>query len=208
MYRSKSLLRVTLALYLLSATAMIVLAVEIVLQTPVTNELYPGFFFCSAKAGPARKRGLAWYWWLPIIALEFYLFVLALLQLVQNVQYMRKRTLIFARPKYLFEVVLRDSIWYFAFVICIDVATVIIWQRTSGSVESGSQWTNGLLVPFFAFVSSRLNFDLRELNRRKVEGEDVSDVIGVSGEGSENPTGIAFVSDVRESNIISTVIED
>jgi len=128
--------------------------------------------------------------------------VLALLQLVQNVQYMRKRTLIFARPKYLFEVVLRDSIWYFAFVICIDVATVIIWQRTSGSVESGSQWTNGLLVPFFAFVSSRLNFDLRELNRRKVEGEDVSDVIGVSGEGSENPTGIAFVSDVRESVIL------
>lgn len=46
-------------------------------------------------------------------------------------------------------------------------------------VIGGSHWTNALYVPFFAFVSSRLSLDLRELGQR-LESEE-----GTGSEGLE-----------------------
>jgi hypothetical protein len=50
---------------------------------------------------------------IPTFVVEFYLFVLALFQLGWNIHYMRKRSLLFARPRQYVEVILRDSIWYY-----------------------------------------------------------------------------------------------
>jgi hypothetical protein len=50
-------------------------------------------------------------------------------------------------------------------------------------VIGGAQWTNGLYVPYFAFVSSRISMDLLELNWRRLNGSgttEMSETIEVS----------------------------
>jgi len=214
MYGSKNLLRLTLFLFLLSATAMATLSVELVIGTPITNEPFPGFLFCSAKISPASSPtpNIAWYYWLPILLFESYLFLLALLLLIRHIRYMKKGTLVFATPKYLFEVILRDSVWYFALVVGIDLGTMIIWKATTfGTVTSASQWTNGLLIPFFPIVSSRMSFDLLEVKRRRGRpggATYMTEVSTSSGVRPENQSTAVFASRRWESEAEITTLEN
>jgi len=173
LYQSKSLRNILIILCMLAGSAMLVIIMFTGLQTPVINEPFTDIYFCSAARTYYRRKGvgLIWAWWVPVLAVESTFFILALLQMAWNFQIMRKKSLLFKRPKLFIDLVIRDFIWYFASIVIIDIASLYIVMHPTGHVIGGSRWTNALNVPFFTFVSSRMSLDILELNRKIMDGK-------------------------------------
>ncbi|KAF8146935.1 hypothetical protein K438DRAFT_490621 [Mycena galopus ATCC 62051] len=86
--------------------------------------------------GPHHSRlAEIWAFWVPILAFEGFLFVLALNQLVRNIGVIRKNALLFRSNSHLVELILRDSMWYFLvydFFPAHKIAILIRRQGLSG----------------------------------------------------------------------------
>jgi hypothetical protein len=85
---------------------------------------------------------------------------------------------------------------------------------TWGTVQvvGGAQWTNGLFIPFFAFVGSRMSLDLLELNKRKLMGSTIAGthgntMIGLAANDSSGGTALTTMRDVHHSNFTPTSID-
>ncbi|KAF8205289.1 hypothetical protein K438DRAFT_535142 [Mycena galopus ATCC 62051] len=162
LYRTKKILISILVFFLSSAAAVIAIITTTAGTSKTMAEHIPGLSAC-VPAPRQSRLGEIWAFWVPILVFESYLFALALLQLVRNVEMVRRNALLFRSRSHLVELILRDSIWYFLLVCLIDISSLIIWQSHHGPAgQPGTEWTTGFTAPFFSITGTRLLLNLRE----------------------------------------------
>ncbi|KAF8205432.1 hypothetical protein K438DRAFT_537825 [Mycena galopus ATCC 62051] len=104
LYRKKKILIGILVFFLCSAAGVI----TIIMRSIGTSRAS----VCDPASHDSRF-GEIWAFWVPILAFETFLFMLALIQLGRNVGVIRKNALLFQSKSHLIELILRDSMWYF-----------------------------------------------------------------------------------------------
>ncbi|KAF8181746.1 hypothetical protein K438DRAFT_1179868 [Mycena galopus ATCC 62051] len=151
LYRTKKILIAIIFLFLGSVAGV----------TTIITKSVGASQAAACMVGPHHVRlGAIWAFWVPILAFESVLFVLALFQLVRNIGMVRKNALLFQSNSHLIELILRDSIWYFLVVCLVDITSLVLWQ--SPHVPAGTEWTTGFTSPLFSIIGTRLLLNLRE----------------------------------------------
>ncbi|KAF8138050.1 hypothetical protein K438DRAFT_1996496 [Mycena galopus ATCC 62051] len=151
LYRTKKILIAIIFLFLCSVAGV----------TTIITKSVGASQAAACMVGPHHVRlGAIWAFWVPILAFESVLFVLALFQLVRNIGMFRKNALLFQSNSHLIELILRDSIWYFLVVCLVDITSLVLWQ--SPHVPAGTEWTTGFTSPLFSIIGTRLLLNLRE----------------------------------------------
>ncbi|KAF8146933.1 hypothetical protein K438DRAFT_490314 [Mycena galopus ATCC 62051] len=171
LYRTKKILISIIIFFLCSIAGVVMVITTSVGTSKAAAEHLPGLSLCVPVSHHSRLAEI-WAFWVPILAFESFLFVLALNQLIRNIGILRKNALLFRSNNHLVELILRDSMWYFLLVCLIDISSLVIWQ--SPHIPAGTEWTTGFTAPFFSIIGTRLLLNLREHG-------DVTDYISTGG---------------------------